>query len=266
MRVTVLCENTALCDHFYAEHGLSLFVETRQDHFLFDMGQTDVFSKNAAQLGISLKDAEFAVLSHGHYDHTGGLALFLEQNKTAPVYISGQAFAPFYNADQKFIGTPSHYQSNTQIKLTDDLKIINERIALFSCNGLNRPFPFPAFGLTIKAGKEQIDDPFYHEQYLLLRENGKRILISGCSHKGVLNLMNWFRPDILIGGFHTMKVDPETKETQKYLSDFANQLLRYDAVYYTGHCTGEEQFAFLKSIMKDHLQAIHSGERIIINE
>ena len=72
MRITVLTENTSRCG-FPTEHGLSLYVESGQQHFLFDTGQTALFSENAERLGIDLGRMDFAVLSHGHYDHGGGI-------------------------------------------------------------------------------------------------------------------------------------------------------------------------------------------------
>ncbi|MBO5230600.1 MAG: MBL fold metallo-hydrolase [Clostridia bacterium] len=72
MIVKVLCENTSLCDSFGCEHGLSLYIESGERKILFDMGQTNLFEANAEKLGIDLAEIDFAVLSHGHYDHSGG--------------------------------------------------------------------------------------------------------------------------------------------------------------------------------------------------
>ena len=83
MRITALLENTSACG-LPVEHGLSLFVEMENGcRFLFDMGQSDLFSRNALALGIDLNTADFAVLSHGHYDHGGGLSIFLKLNDHA---------------------------------------------------------------------------------------------------------------------------------------------------------------------------------------
>ena len=79
MKLVVLEENTACCPGVTAEHGLSLYLETGETRILFDMGQTAAFAENAAALGIDLSQVDFAVISHGHYDHTGGLSRFLER-------------------------------------------------------------------------------------------------------------------------------------------------------------------------------------------
>ena len=87
MKITVLVENASACG-LPAEHGLSLFVETERTRFLFDLGQTDLLARNAETLGIDLDTADFAVLSHGHYDHGGGMKAFFSLNDHAPVYVS----------------------------------------------------------------------------------------------------------------------------------------------------------------------------------
>ena len=102
MKVTVLVENTT-ADGLQAEHGLSLFVEAQGTRFLFDMGQTDLFARNADALGIDLNTAAFAVLSHGHYDHGGGIRTFFARNDHARVYMSRHAFEPHYNDSEKYI-------------------------------------------------------------------------------------------------------------------------------------------------------------------
>ena len=76
MKITALTENTTQCG-LPTEHGLSLYIETEKHTVLFDMGQSDLLAQNAASLGVDLRKADAAVLSHGHYDHGGGLKTFL---------------------------------------------------------------------------------------------------------------------------------------------------------------------------------------------
>ncbi|MBR2615965.1 MAG: MBL fold metallo-hydrolase, partial [Clostridia bacterium] len=104
MKITVLSENTSSRDCIAAEHGLSLLVETGKLHILFDMGQGDLFWENAKALGMDLATVDLAVLSHGHYDHGGGLERFLRENTTAPVYVHPLAFRPYYHGAERYIG------------------------------------------------------------------------------------------------------------------------------------------------------------------
>ena len=132
---------------------------------------------------------------------------------------------------------------------------------MYSCNKNEKTLPLNPFGLKVLQENNFIDEDFVHEQYLLIEENNsnkKKILISGCSHKGIINIQNWFNPDVLIGGFHFMKIPieadglTELKNYSKILSDTKTN-------FYTCHCTGVEQFDFLKKIMKEKLEYLSSG-------
>ena len=92
MKITVLTENTACRESLACEHGLSLYIETGCHKILFDAGQSGAFADNAEALGIDLSAVDFAVLSHGHYDHGNGLVRFLEINGTAPIYLRRDTF------------------------------------------------------------------------------------------------------------------------------------------------------------------------------
>ena len=117
-------------------------------------------------------------------------------------------------------------------------------------------------GLTLRKEGRFLPDPFRHEMYLLVEEAGKRILFSGCSHRGILNIARHFRPHVLIGGFHFMKLDPIADAHQ--LSHAAEALLQLPTTYYTGHCTGQSQFAYLKERMGSRLYPISTGTVIEI--
>lgn len=256
MRITALTENTAKSEEFGAEHGLSLYLETKGYHILFDMGQTALFEQNAAHCGINLKDVDIAVLSHGHYDHGGGLKRFLEINDHAPVYANRCVFEPHYNAQGEYIGLDPSLQGNSRLILTEDAFRIDEGITLYSCNDIEKPFPIDSGGLSMMQEGRLIDDDFRHEQVLLVEEEGKRILISGCSHKGVLNYVAWFRPDVLIGGFHFMKLACDDT-----LRGCAEALNRRSTEYYTCHCTGLEQYAYMKRFM-NRLHYLSAGQSV----
>ena len=249
MKVVTLMENTACREGFRCEHGLSLYLETGDHKILFDAGQSGAFAENAEKLGVDLEKVDFAVLSHGHYDHGGGLETFLEINKTAPVYVSGHAFEPHYSANG-YIGLDLQLQGREQLRSVAEETALAEGITLYQLEVV----PADTAGLEMEEQGQRKPDDFRHEQYLLVEEGGKRILISGCSHKGILQIMEAFRPDILVGGFHFMKITEEAK-----LAEAAKKLLEYDTVYYTGHCTGLTQYAYLKSVMGDQLHYIAAG-------
>ena len=281
MQITVLTENTisknlspTLSEKLKAEHGLSLFIETKNHKILFDMGQTNLFLENAKNLNINLEKVDFAVLSHGHYDHGGlfseteafGIAAFLKINNIAPIYINENAFSENFNANKKYIGLDKNLLENPdftqQAIFVSDEKEIAPNIKLFSCNKNEKLISTNTDGLTQLKNGIFVPEEFSHEHYLSIEENSKKILISGCSHKGILNITEWFKPDILIGGFHLKSFDTEKQSDIKTLENLGEKLASYDTTFYTCHCTGESQFAVLKSVMKEKLFYLGTGDSL----
>ncbi len=255
MRITVLTENTSRRG-LPVEHGLSLYIESNGRKILFDTGQSGLFAENAERLKVDLSAVELAVLSHGHYDHGGGLMRFLSVNKKAPVYMSRYAFEGHYNGE-RYIGLDLNLD-RSRFVFTDGVTKIAEGLTLYSCNDREKVSDLGSFGLNMLEGERLVPDDFRHEHYLLAEERGKRILISGCSHKGIVNIMSWFKPDALIGGFHFSKIEPGEK-----LKALAETLAGFNADCYTCHCTGERQFEYMKNYM-DNLNYISTGDTVEI--
>ena len=262
MRVTMLMDNISSSEALTAEHGLSLFIETETKRILFDTGKTDAFARNAEALGIDLAAVDLAVVSHGHYDHTGGLARFLELNDHAPVYVQRGAFGHFEAEERRFIGIApgvvEALKASGRLVLVDDELDLGDGLSLRSCNAEERPFDSQSGGLFMMQDGQPVQDDFRHEQYLSIREGGRHVLISGCSHKGILNIMRWFRPDVLVGGFHFMNVELLGKGLDT-LNNAADALAGYDTAFYTCHCTGKKQFDYLKGLLGDRLHYFAGG-------
>ena len=276
MKLTALVENTSTQPELISEHALSLYIECNGYKILFDMGASDAFVRNAKVLGIDLNAVDFAVLSHGHYDHGGGLAAFLEVNDHAPVYVSRYAFELHFNKIGNNIGLDEavHERFGERLVFTDDYLRLNDGMELFSCNDREPAFPIDPFGLSCihtmepaidvqnPAHSATIPEDFRHEQYLLIHENNKSILISGCSHKGVKNLVTWFSPDVLVGGFHFFKI-PLAFSGKQRLSEAAEYLNRFPTDYITCHCTGVEQFEYLATQMP-RLRYLSAGDTLLL--
>jgi len=252
MTVTVLAENTTCQEGITAQHGLSLYIETGDVRILFDMGQDDTFLHNAQKLGIDLSKVDVAVISHGHYDHGGGLGAFLQVNASAPVYLHEFAFADYYNGTEKYIGLDQKHKQDPRLIFTKGSRNLSPKLRLTDCNDLY--WHCEPWGLNRREGETFVPDAFLHEQYLEVTEGNHRILISGCSHKGILNIAEHFRPDVLIGGFHLNKL-----EDMEALDSIAGRLLSHNTVYYTGHCTGEKQYRELKEKMGCRLKRLSTG-------
>ncbi len=256
MKITALVENTTSNEKYSCEHGLSLYIETNDHKILFDMGQTDLFLDNANKMNIDLSLVDIAVLSHGHYDHGGGLKKFLDINDKAKVYINRNAFGAYYNGE-KYIGLDCTLKDNDRLVFADDVFSIDSNLVLYSSNDRKKQFDLGSFGLTKRVGDKVLADDFLHEQYLLINDD-KKVLISGCSHKGILDITRWFSPDVLVGGFHFSKLSLDDT-----LRSYAQYLNSFDTTFYTCHCTGVKQYEFMKNYM-NNLNYISTGTSIVI--
>lgn len=258
MRITALLENTAVRSDLIAEHGLSLYVETGAHKLLFDMGQTDAFARNADVLGVDLAAVDIAVLSHGHYDHGGGLKTFLGRNPNAPVYLSRFAFEPHFHGAERYIGLDPALEGNPRLRFNEEELTLVPGLTLYHCSQRESAFPLDSGGLQMQQDGAFCPEDFRHEQYLLAEEDGKRILFSGCSHRGIRNIVRWFRPDVLIGGFHFSKFPLDDT-----LAQYADDLNGFPTEYYTCHCTGTAQFDFMRRRM-NRLHYLSCGQTITL--
>lgn len=267
MILNVIMDNSTLTEDLASEHGLSLFIETEEGTVLFDTGASDAFSDNARAMGLDLSSVDRAVLSHGHYDHSGGLATFLKLNQKAPVYAQKSAFDMYYKQEDngwEYIGVPESVKSDPRIILKAGSYTLAEGIEVLA--GI-RPRrlnpPDNRFMYQEKEGDREPDD-FSHEQHLIIREKGKSVLITGCAHQGIVNileeyyLLNGSYPDVVLGGFHLLDDDSD-KTLESFVREIAAFLKNTGSQYFTGHCTGTESFRILQEIMGDKVQTIGSG-------
>lgn len=268
MHFVVLMDDQAKDDGFLAEHGLSFYIETQNHKILFDMGQTNAFLENAKRLNIDLSAVDIAILSHGHYDHGGGLAGFLSVNDHAPIYIHQDAFAPHYAENNRHIGIDPAYQNHPRVVLVDDFLQIGDGVALYTCNRQPKYIEPQDCALYTLENGIQVPDDFHHEQYLLIYDSvqNKRIVISACSHKGAQNIVHWLQPDIFIGGFHFLHLNPDQEKERKILDAAAKELLAFPTTYFTGHCTGQKQYEYLKMFMGHRLEALPAGTVLDIED
>lgn len=250
MKCVTLVEDTTCCA-LEAEHGLSIYIETDRHKMLFDVGTTDMFIRNAKKLGIDISQVDTVVISHGHNDHGGGLDALLAINKKAIVYLQITAFLDHYTKKKtgpEYIGLDQALRNHPQIRLLDGDHVIDEQLQIFS-HVLG-----DVYDTNRNLLKEDFErDDFVHEQHLIVSEKGKQVLLMGCGHKGVLNIIRQcpVDPDIVIGGFHLFS--PRTGETLP--EDVIMELIRGlpEAEYYTGHCTGDKAM----EILSRELPSIH---------
>ena len=260
MKIISLLENTSNTN-LKPKHGLCLYIETLKHKILFDLGPDETYIKNAKLKKIDLEEIDIVIISHGHIDHGGGLKSFLKIDSKAKIYIQESAFRKYYS---KFlfiyinIGL-KNITNNRIVMINGDYKI-DENIRLFTSKGNELPSPMNKNLLDENKNK----DKFIHEQNLIIKEN-KVVLIMGCGHNGVINILESAKEpiDICIGGFHLY--DPITKQSvdKLYLDNLGAKLNSYKTCFYTCHCTGKKNYSYLSSKNKN-IKYLSCGEEIDI--
>ncbi len=274
MRITILMENSDGENGCAFEHGLSVHVETGSKNILADTGASDKLLFNADRLGIDLSKVDLLTLSHGHYDHAGGILAFYERNQTAPIYMQKSAGEAYYS-DDRFIGIDPRILNLPTLRVIDGGKypegrfVIDPEAELLFGVKARRFWPEGNRVMFKETGGIRQPDSFDHEQSLVIHGE-KELLICGCAHCGILNILDQYRricqrdPDIVIGGFHMMKKTEYTEAEAGTVINTAEELAKMKTVFYTGHCTGGKALRLMQPILKDRLVPMYSGMQIII--
>lgn len=273
MKITVLMENTTSREDLIKEHGLSLYIETANHKLLFDTGQTNGFITNVKTMGIDLSQVDKVFISHGHYDHGGGIQGFLEINHHAKIYISREAFQEFYSqkADGRIvsIGLDNTLQGHEQIVLLDGECHIDDNLEVLSGGGNCYPKPTMNNKLFVKVAKDGsevlVADDFNHEQHLVIKENDFHLLISGCAHNGILNILDAYHikygnyPNVVFSGFHLSNDTTGFMESEENLNQIIETFKSMDSQFYTGHCTGTKAFNYLHKDLTEKVLPMRTG-------
>ena len=269
MRIVVLMEDAEGKDNLYYEHGLSIYIETTDHKILLDTGKSENTLKNAEALSIPLKDIDTLVLSHGHYDHSGGILSFVKENSKAQIYMRKNAGGDYYNGE-RYIGIDKEILNLSNICFTEDYYKIDDNVFLFSNIKGRREWPASNRILSKKESGKLVPDDFTHEQCLVVKEGDKSVLFSGCAHNGILNILDRYRDfsekeaDAVFSGFHMMKASPYEKEEEVVIKRIGIELNGSSTIFYSGHCTGDPAFTLLKEEMPDNLYKMYPGLEVII--
>ena len=270
--LTVLVEDSVSSPTLMAEHGLALWINTGAMRLLFDTGQSDLIIANAHKLSVAPDTVDLIALSHGHYDHCGGLAAVLANAPSAvPVYAHPAAFEPKYRRMEsavKDIGIPRpdleaiRRRRETVRAVTTPTEIAP---GLFLTGEIPRVHPEEqgGTGFCLDADGRQ-PDPFLDDQALFIKTSGGTIVILGCAHAGVINTLEYIRRltggesiRAVLGGMHLGSVSGER------LAWTVDALRLFDIRFLAPmHCTGQQACAALWTAFPHNCVACGVGKML----
>lgn len=274
-KITILCENRAgLTKKIIGEHGFSALVENNGQKLLLDTGQGLGLTLNAKTLDIDLSQVKTIVFSHGHYDHTGGLSQMIPFAKKTRVIAHPDVFGPKYtfNKDNekdpfKYIGSPVLKQvlmadPNCELILLNDFQKISDHIYFSGQVPRVTDFEINDQRLKLKHQKGFIDDPLYDDSSLLIETGKGPVILTGCAHAGIVNVMKHFENmtghtqfHAVIGGTHLGFLNSED-QLEKTMDAFDTYGLDLIAV---SHCTGNQASAICYNRFKEKFAFANAG-------
>lgn len=276
MNIVSLMDNKKKGTFLIKEHGLSFYVESEGNKVIFDTGASGDFVSNADRLGVKIEDIDYVIISHGHHDHGGGLFRFLHLNEKAKVIISENARKDFYitfSFYKKYIGLDKKVLdkfSERFIFIKEDFYPY-ENFHIVTNIKKNKNFLPQANNLKVLENSTLIDDSFDHEVMLVVKENSKIYIFTGCSHNGIIGMVETAKElypneeiGALIGGFHFMG-NPILKTlncSKNYINSVSAKIndLNINKIY-TCHCTTKKGYKLLKKDLSN-IDYIHTGMKI----
>ena len=266
MSATIHCLVDTLAETGYMpEFGLSLFIEASGRRILFDTGAGEALVPNAARMGIDLASVTDIILSHGHYDHTGGLAR-LDPSSQTPVYVGRDIAEPCWSlhddGTKHEIAMPIESQNALSMFEVREISSFTEIFpGMFLTGPIPRESGEDCGGHFFSDEACTMPNPIPEEQALLLASG---MLIMGCCHAGIINTVEACRkarPDIairtIIGGLHLRHASEERLErSAAFLA--SPELERLILM----HCTGENAVEYLRSRLSCEVAALPVGYRI----
>lgn len=263
MKIISLIDNECSIKGLKKAHGLSMYIEVDDLKVLFDVGRDKKFLYNAEKLGVDIREVDILVISHGHIDHGGALDHFLKVNSKAKVYAHKNVFGDYYAKAlgiHVYIGLNNVYKNNERIVYVDGECRINDDIVLFGCEGeVDKNSE-----LYVREGAVYRKDQFDHEIAMVINKGGG-VLVSGCSHKGIVNYYNEGKKYFgglayVFGGYHLKSYIKGSGDT----SSIIEMINASDAKYYTCHCTGVKPYNKLREAVGEKVEYFSTGNIIEI--
>ncbi|MCX8094709.1 MAG: MBL fold metallo-hydrolase [Caldisericia bacterium] len=263
IKISILCNDKAK-EKFYSEHGFSALIEKDGYKLIFDTGTTDVFLKNILKFNKNINEINDIVISHGHYDHMGGLRELSKLDKNFSIWSKEGVFIPKFSED-KFAGIEKDkIKQNLNFRfIKEDLFEIMPHIYIFGPSPISNNFESIDKNFKIKSEKG-LEKDYFTEEINLAIDNKDLILITGCAHRGIVNIVNHAvnifnkKVNIILGGFHLYNASKEKLiKIVNYLNNFEiNKLIPC-------HCTGDKSIKIFKELFKGEVMECLAGDFLI---
>ena len=266
MKLTILVDNYVDLQKLKAEHGLSILIEVDNEKILFDCGQSDLVLNNAKVLGIELNKITKIVLSHAHYDHTGGLMPILKYlNREIDIYAHPLIFEGKFGeykdfnsfSTNKYIGIPEgkeiYEKKGAKFLLSKEPVRLSDNI--YFSGQINKDSKEKSEDIFfIKENNNLVKDPIHDDISIFINLPELLVIVTGCAHSGILNILNKSK-DLklnnkklaIIGGLHLSKKD------NSHIDNIISEFKKYNIkLLVPMHCTGFNAFGKLMNSFSDN--------------
>jgi 7,8-dihydropterin-6-yl-methyl-4-(beta-D-ribofuranosyl)aminobenzene 5'-phosphate synthase len=251
VRITIICENSVSIKGGIGEHGFAVYLETERGNFLFDTGRGEALIPNLLRFDKDPLSIQKIILSHGHFDHTGGLPAILEILGKTEVYAHPDIFSVRYNISKKegqenkrFVGLKfqqAYLQSlGAQFLFSGDFREISREMFVTGEVPRRTSFEKAHPNLFAEKGGQFIPDPFLDDQSVVVDTAKGLIIVLGCAHAGIINTVDYViqktgkdRIYAILGGTHLDFAPPlQLEETIAALKKYKVEQIG------VSHCTG----------------------------
>jgi 7,8-dihydropterin-6-yl-methyl-4-(beta-D-ribofuranosyl)aminobenzene 5'-phosphate synthase len=272
LSITAIVENTAGTFDLLGEWGLSLWIEADQHHIVYDAGQGRSLRENAQRLGIDLSAAQALVLSHGHSDHSGGIAELIASGFRGRLYAHPAALTPKFQREKNSLVREKGLSASCQQALrSHSVEVINTSAATEIAPGIVVSGAIPRNTDFETTGNSYFldqactrQDSLVDDQALFIESAEGWVVITGCGHSGMINTLAYARhltgsPRIfaVVGGMHLLHASKERiRRTAEEMHRSGVRLLA------PGHCTGSEATAYLQNHFPADVKVLQAGTTI----